>query len=114
MTTNNTLPDLNTVTLRGSLAAPIELETYPTGAVRARLLVTIRTSDPVRRVDVLPVTVWEPVNHPGLDLDAPLGATVNVTATIRRNFWAAEDSRRSRLELVADTITTTHDDGGQR
>lgn len=102
-TDNPATADLNLVMIRGQLSAPIQLETFPTGGTCAKLLVTVRTTDPVRRVDVLPVTLWEP--DPAFDLDAPLGTIVTVAATIRRRFWAADAGRRSRLELVADTVT---------
>lgn len=93
--------DLNVALIHGKLAAPIEVQTYPSGAVANRLLVTVVTHDPVKRVDVLPVTVWD---DDTLDLDAPIGSSVHVRAQIRRRFWAAEDGRRSRLELVASEI----------
>lgn len=100
--------DLNVVVLNGQLSAPIELNRYPSGSQSVRLLVTVRTEVPVRRIDVLPVVWWDPPID--LDLDTPLGTRVWVAAVVRRRFWAAEDGRRSRLELVASEVQ--FDDAG--
>lgn len=94
--------DLNVVVLNGQLSAPIELNRYPSGTQSVRMLVTVRTEEPVRRIDVLPVVWWEPPID--LDLDTPIGTRVWVAAMVRRRFWAAEDGRRSRLELVASQV----------
>lgn len=100
--------DYNVVVLSGQLSAPIELNKYPSGAQALRFLVTIRTEDPVRRIDVLPVVWWDPPTD--IDLDTPLGTRTWVSAVIRRRFWAAEDGRRSRLELVASQVQFDDDD----
>ena len=108
MSEHNLLADLNEVRLRGTLSAPVEINQYPSGGTSAKLLVTVRTEDPVMRVDVLPVVLWEPYDHDGFDPDeAQVGDTVDLVAQVRRRFWAAEDGRRSRLELVAKSVKVT-------
>lgn len=108
MSEHNLLADLNEVRLRGTLSAPVEIKNYPSGGTSAHLLVTVRTEDPVMRVDVLPVVLWEPYDHDDFDPDeAQVGDTVDLVAQVRRRFWAAEDGRRSRLELVAKSVKVT-------
>ena len=52
--------DLNLVVLAGRLAAPPELRAFESGATLIRYLVTVRSEEPRRRVDVVPVTLWNP------------------------------------------------------
>jgi len=94
--------DCNIVVLAGQLAAEPEHRVYPGGASLMRLLVTTRTTGPRRRVDVIPVTCWEP---PQDLLDARLdrGRRVFVVGSTQRRFWS-EDGRRSRIEIVAHDI----------
>jgi single-strand DNA-binding protein len=92
--------DINLVVLGGRLAAPAEHRTFPSGAEYLRLLVTVRSNEPRRRVDVVPVTLWEP--DPELvDTCAIAGTRLSVVGSLQRRFWAGEGGRRSRLELIA-------------
>ena len=95
--------DTNIVVLEGRLAAPIEHRSYPSGVEALRFLLTVRNAEPVRRLDVLPVIWWDPPDtfDPGL----PVGSRLWVAGSVRRRFWAVEDGRRSRLDLVADQVT---------
>lgn len=97
--------DLNLVVLSGRLAAPPEVRQFDSGTVMARCLVTIRgTHDGRRRVDVVPVTIWDPSD----DLRAAVpNTTIWVSGSVQRRFWNddVEGGRRSRLEIVADAYS---------
>lgn len=95
--------DLNLVVLAGRLAAPPEIRQFESGARLVRYLVTVRSEEPVRRVDVVPVTLWDPADDL-LDADPQPGTQVWVAGSVQRRFWSAEEGRRSRLELVADQV----------
>lgn len=95
--------DMNLVIVSGTLAAPAEYRQFESGASLLRMLVTARTDSPSKRVDVLPVTLWEPpADHPAIN--APVGSRVWVTGSVQRRFWAGADGRRSQLELVASDV----------
>lgn len=94
--------DLNLVVMSGRLAAPPELRVFESGARLVRYLVTVCTDAPRRRVDVLPVTRWEP---PDDVLLPEVGQRVWVAGTVQRRFWSNPEGRRSRLEVVAEQIT---------
>jgi single-stranded DNA-binding protein len=95
--------DLNLVVLCGRLAVEPELKTFGSGSRLIRLLVTIRSDWPKRRVDVVPVTLWDPPDD--LIDDLPLkGQRVWVCGSVQRRFWEAPDGRRSRLEVVAEQV----------
>jgi len=90
--------DLNLVVLSGKLAAPVELRQFESGSRLARYLVTIRSEQPKRRVDVIPVARWDP---PADDRIPEVGEQVWVAGSVQRRFWEAPEGRRSRLEVVA-------------
>ena len=100
--------DMNVVVLCGKLAAPPEIREFESGSSLVRLLVTVRTDSPRRRVDVIPVTLWDPDPNDQL-LGATVGQQVWVTGGIQRRFWTALEGRRSHLEVVAHHIQ--HHDG---
>ncbi|MDQ3781733.1 MAG: single-stranded DNA-binding protein [Actinomycetota bacterium] len=92
--------DINLVVIAGRLSADPESRTLESGTTLVRFLVTVRLSQPRRRVDVIPVTMWEPPDD--LMADPPLrGDRVWFTGNIRRRFWEGPEGRRSRLEVVA-------------
>ena len=96
--------NLNLIVLAGRLAAPPEIRTFDSGANLIRYLVTVRTTDPRRRVDVLPVTLW----NPSADLlsgDQPPGHRIWIAGSMQRRFWAAETGRRSQIEIIADQVS---------
>lgn len=95
--------DFNLVVLSGRLAAPPELRVFESGLRLVRYLITVRTDEPRRRVDVVPVTQWEP---PDDDLaPAPrAGQRVWAAGSVQRRFWSNPEGRRSRLEIVAEQI----------
>jgi single-stranded DNA-binding protein len=94
--------DLNLIVLNGMLAADPELKVHQNGVSVARLLVTVRTAEPKRRIDVLPV-VWE---NPDPDMYDRLsvGCGVWATGSCQRRFWSQEDGRRSVVEIIADQV----------
>ena len=92
--------DLNLVVLSGRLAAPTEMRTFESGARLARYLVTCRSDEP-RRVDVIPVTTWDP--PPEMEDIGP-GTPLWVAGSAQRRFWDTGTGRRSRLEIVADQV----------
>ena len=103
--------DLNLVVLAGRLAAPPEIRRFESGSLLARYLITIRSDDPVRRVDVVPVTLWDPPESL-VEAEPQPGTRLWVAGMVQRRFWAAEDGRRSRLEVVASQVCRRADDGG--
>jgi single-stranded DNA-binding protein len=99
------MTDLNSVRLRGRLASPPELKEFESGTRMWRLLLTVRSEEPHRRVDVIPVTVWSPPPETDLQLGVlEQGACVMIRGAIQRRFWEAPDGRRSRMEVVASTV----------
>jgi len=95
--------DINLVVLGGKLAAEPEHRVFDSGAHLMRLLVTVRSDEPQRRIDVVPVVVWDPPRElVGAGLAA--GQRVWVTAAVQRRFWESGDGRRSRLEIVANHV----------
>lgn len=100
--------DLNLVVLCGRLATTPEIKTFDSGARLARLLITTRTEVPKRRVDVVPVTVWEDLDNPSFDFDEiegfELGDRIWVAGSTQRRFWSDTNERRSRIEVVANHV----------
>ena len=95
--------DFNLVTLAGTLAVDPELREFASGARLLRLLLTVRSAEPRRRVDVVPVTLWDP---PAALLAESLerGRRVFVVGGVQRRFWEAKEGRRSRVEIVAEYV----------
>ncbi|MFO7549018.1 MAG: single-stranded DNA-binding protein [Acidimicrobiia bacterium] len=96
--------DLNVVVLCGALAAPPEERVFDSGSRMVRYLVTVRSERPQRRVDVLPVTLWDPPDDL-LSEDPEPGRRVWVAGSLQRRFWDGEGGRRSRLEVIAGQVT---------
>ncbi|MCP4304512.1 MAG: single-stranded DNA-binding protein [bacterium] len=101
--------DFNVVVLAGRLAAPPEVRSFESGSRLVRFLVTVRSMTPRRRIDVVPVTLWEPDrDHPVLEAD--VGSSVWVAGSVQRRFWTEQQARRSQLEVVASDVRTASDD----
>jgi single-stranded DNA-binding protein len=95
--------ECNLVVLAGRLAIDPEERSSDSGARLVRYLVTVRTEAPRRRVDVVPVILWDP--KPAHL--APLlqrGTQVMVVGAVHRRFWEGNDGRRSRLDIVAHSV----------
>jgi single-stranded DNA-binding protein len=95
--------DLNLAVLSGRITAEPELRVFESGARLLRLLVTVRREAPRRRVDVLPVTVWDP--EPEIE-QLQSGERVWLVGAVERRFWEGPEGRRSRLEIVAEKVET--------
>jgi single-stranded DNA-binding protein len=95
--------DLNLIVLCGRLAVDGELRVFDSGAKLIRYLVTTRVDFPRRRIDVVPVTTWDPpeelVDHPG-----DKGERIWVCGSLQRRYWESPDGRRSRIEVVAEQV----------
>jgi single-strand DNA-binding protein len=96
--------DFNLVVLSGRLAAPPEFRVFESGVRLVRYLVTVRAEEPRHRVDVLPVTQWEPPADV-LVPEPEVGQRVWVVGSVQRRFWSSSEGRRSRLEVVAESVT---------
>lgn len=96
--------DLNLVVLCGRLATDPEQRSFDSGVRMTRYLIVVRSDQPRRRTDVIPVTLWDPPD----DLwDAPgcKGERIWVSGSVQRRFWESPDGRRGRVEVVADQVT---------
>jgi single-stranded DNA-binding protein len=96
--------DLNLVFICGRVASPPDLRSFASGTRQLRMLVTVRSDHPRRRIDVVPVTVWDPEDElvvPGIEV----GSRVMVAGVVQRSFWDGPEGRRSRLEVIGRHIT---------
>lgn len=95
--------DLNLIVLCGRLAVDAELRVFDSGAKLIRYLVTVKVDYPRSRIDVVPVTLWDPpadlIDEPGLK-----GERVWVCGSVQRRYWEGSDGRRSRVEVVAEQV----------
>jgi single-stranded DNA-binding protein len=97
--------DQNLVVVAGRLATPPEIKTYDSGQIMLRFLVTTRATEPRRRVDVIPVTLWSPDDELLAQIrenKAPSGTRIWIAGSVQRRFWEADNGRRSRIEVVAE------------
>jgi single-stranded DNA-binding protein len=94
--------DVNVVVISGRLAATPEVRSFESGARVIRYLVTTRSEAPGPRIDVVPVTLWDPDDD--LYAEAAVGQGVWIAGSVQRRFWAAAEERRSRLEVVAQSV----------
>lgn len=94
--------DLNLVVLSGRLAADPEVREFESGSRLVRYLVTVRAEEPGRRLDVVPVTRWNPTP----DEEARVrGDRLWITGAVQRRFLTAHEGRRSALEIIATHVT---------
>lgn len=96
--------DLNLIVIAGRVAAQPEFRSFESGSSLMRLLITVRSSAPRRRVDVIPVSVWDPDDEL-TDGTITVGTGLWVAGSVQRRFWSATDGRRSRLEVVAHEVS---------
>jgi single-stranded DNA-binding protein len=95
--------DLNLAVIAGSLSAPPEIRTFDSGARLARYLITVRSTEPRSRVDVLPVVDWDPDDEDAIStLDR--GDRIWTVCSVQRRFWSAAEGRRSKIEIVAHHV----------
>lgn len=95
--------DLNLIVLCGRLAVEPELKEFDSGSRLVRLLVTVRSDEPRRRVDVVPVTLWDPPQDLLEDMPEK-GRRIWVCGSVQRRFWESPEGRKSRLEVVAEQV----------
>lgn len=95
--------DLNLIVLCGRLAVDGELRIFDSGARLLRYLVTVRVDYPRRRVDVIPVTFWDPPDDL-VDTLGEKGDRIWVCGSVQRRYWESPDGRRSRVEVVAEQV----------
>ena len=101
--------DLNLIVLCGRLATDPEIRVFDSGTRLVRYLITVRADHPRKRVDVIPVTLWDPsdelVAEPGKK-----GDRMWVCGAVQRRYRESPDGRRSRIEVVAEQVTLKVDD----
>ena len=99
--------DLNLVVIAGRVASAPEIRVFDGGSTLVRLLVTTRATEPRQRVDVVPVTLWDTDGDKD-DFKAATslerGDRVWVAGSVQRRFWSDDNSRRSRIEVVAHHV----------
>jgi single-stranded DNA-binding protein len=95
--------DLNLIVMCGRLAVDAELRNFDSGARLIRYLVTTRVDFPRKRVDVIPVTVWDPVQEL-VDEPGQKGERIWVCGSVQRRYWESPEGRRSRVEIVAEQV----------
>lgn len=101
--------DLNLVVIAGRIAAEPDIRTFESGTTLMRLLVTVRTEAPLRRLDVIPVVQWNP--DPDTIPHEPVrGRKVWVVGALQRRFWSEAEGRLSKVEVVAHEIAIREDD----
>ncbi len=104
--------DHNIVVLVGRLAAEPDVRELQSGTRLIRYLVTMRLEYPRRRVDVVPVTLWDPPDSL-VAQKPPAGQRVWVSGWVQRRFWEVEGARRSRIEVVASTVCLRDEPDGE-
>lgn len=105
--------DLNLVVLRGTMSADPELRVFESGSRLVRYLFTIRSDIPKRRVDVVPVVLWDPSDDLWADPGVK-GRRATAMGAVQRRFWEDVDGRRSRVEVVAEQVEMEAEDSSVR
>jgi single-stranded DNA-binding protein len=95
--------DLNLTILCGRLATDAELRVFDSGTRLIRYLVAVRADHPRRRMDVIPVTLWDPPDDLA-DEPGEKGERIWVSGSVQRRFWESPDGRQSRVEVVAEQV----------
>lgn len=97
------IEDLNLSVLCGRLATEPELTIRDSGSRTLTLLVTVAARRPRRRIDVVPVTLYDPPDELVDDLPGA-NTRVWVTGVVQRRAQDGPEGRRSRIEIVADRV----------
>ena len=95
--------DFNVIIIGGRLAAEQAQPPFASGARFLRVLVTVRSQEPRRRIDVLPVIMWGP-DDSVRSSELLRGTPVWVAGAVQRRVWSADAGRTSRVEIVAHHI----------
>lgn len=95
--------DVNLVVLCGRVASQPEVRQFDSGSRMLRILLTVYSEAPRRRIDIIPVSLWDPPDHlvePGF----AVSDRVTVTGTLQRRFSDGAVGRRMRMEVIACDI----------
>lgn len=95
--------DFNLVVLCGKLAVEPEYRAYGSGARLIRYLIATRSSEPLRRMDVIPVTQWDPPEELWTRQSAR-GDRLTIVGSVQRRFHRSDNGREGRLEVVASNV----------
>lgn len=95
--------DLSLAVIAGTLAAPPEIRSFESGTKLARYLITVRSTEPRKRTDVIPVVHWDPPDEDIAD-ELDRGDRIWTVCSVQRRFWNAAEGRRSRIEIVAHHV----------
>jgi single-stranded DNA-binding protein len=96
--------DINLSVLCGRLATAPEVRVFDSGTRMLRLLVTVAAELPRRRIDVVPVTLWDPPDSL-IDQELSQNTRVWVTGSVQRRHLEGPEGRRTRIEVIADQVT---------
>ncbi len=95
--------DFNLVVLFGRIAVDPEIRVFDSGTRLIRYLITVRSESPRKRVDVIPVTHWDPPDEltedPGVK-----SQRIWVCGAVQRRYWESPDGRKSRIEVIAQEV----------
>ena len=101
--------DLNLVVIAGRLAAEPTLRTFDSGSTMVRVLITVKTTEPRHRIDVIPVVMWDPDSSEVAEWEA--GERVWVAGAIQRRFWVeGQHGRQSSVEITAHEIRVSKEE----
>lgn len=95
--------DLNLSVLCGRLATEPDVVVCDSGARRIQFLLTVHARHPNRRVDVVPVTLYDPPDWLVDDLPGQ-NSRIWVTGAFQRRSQDGPEGRRARIEVVADHV----------
>jgi hypothetical protein len=102
--------DINFAVIGGRLVAPPDHQTFDTGSRRSRFLVTVKSDHPQRRIDVIPITFWNPP-HDLCDTHLEVGTDVVAVGSIHRRFSDGPEGRRSMLEMQSCAVLLRRGEG---
>ncbi len=100
--------DLNLVVLMGRVTCAPEHRVFESGGHLLRILVAVKSDHPRRRLDIVPVVLWDPPSDL-CDGGLPAGTRVWITGSVQRRYWDGTEGRRSRLEVVAHHVLVCDD-----
>ncbi len=95
--------DLNLTVLCGRLAADPELRVFDSGTRLIRFLIAINADHPRRRLDVIPVTLWDPPDDLVNELGEK-GSRIWACGSVQRRFWESPGGETSRIEVVVEQV----------
>ncbi len=98
--------DVNEVRLCGRIAAAPDVRMFDSGMQLVRFLVASRVDEPRSRIDVIPVTMWNPTDDemPG---QLVVSDRVWVRGSVQRRLHDGPQGRRSSVEVVGHQVSTS-------